>query len=185
MCVSFPPPSSSASPCHTKVNCAFPKAVLVLAPLPQPPRIRIFGLAMSVQFCQVCAEKENIGVTYETQLLPRVMLSLTSVWCCLHSDVLKWHKATVRGHLWICPSCLHSALPSMFPRGLQQDKSRFMCKCSWRGLKAFIIARFVAFPISRTVIFSYWGLMQIRRHYIMLLVKYCWYKMLCAAVTGD
>lgn len=95
----FPPPSSSASPCHTKVNCAFPKAVLVLAPLLQPPRIRIFGPVMSVQFCQVCAEKENIGVTYTTQLLPRVMLSLTSIWCCLRSDVLKWHKAAVRGHL--------------------------------------------------------------------------------------
>lgn len=98
-CVFFPPRSSSVSPCHTKANCAFPKAVLVLAPLLQPPRIRIFGPAMSVQFCQVCAEKENIGVTYTTQLLPRVMLSPTSVWCRLRSDVLKWHKATVRGHL--------------------------------------------------------------------------------------
>lgn len=77
--------------------------------------------AVPVQFCQACAEKENIGLTSTTLQFPRVTPPASSPPDhqrnhCLSANVSKWHEATVRECLRICPSRLVPALTSTSPQ---------------------------------------------------------------------
>lgn len=81
-----------------KLNNA--QAVLILASMGLE-----FWPAVSLQSCKLCTEKGDISVTLHNadvpsgHTFPNPSMVLSLLWC------LEMAEATVRDHLWICPSC--------------------------------------------------------------------------------